>query len=1239
MDTPKVEIWDTPQTALNKLAYSVGVLPRWIYIDSSEHILNYPDIKVSNLRDDILSAGDKIPIQLYKDLSTKYPNVSEVEFVSLLLNSNYKEALQDDNILFATVVSKFNDFDSMNTLEKVKRGLQTFKLNVNRDHGMLKQSIEEQTNHDNIMRKILKKIPESTPINIIKTTKSQIMVLSEEIEQSTLYSARKADLSGYGLLSIFNNAITSIQVPYMYLSVFLDVDIPLGQLKDIPLGQLKDRTLIKLHKATIPKEEWMTDFADRKKVIDKQLRIKGKVVPNSIRVKILSSNIQSKEAYNYPKFNILPNGKIVSQNIMSYIDASISPSSDNLSGQLKDNKYIISMKFPSIKSGIKDEDMQRYFELVKFGIFKPVSSIKDTELSIVFYVLNITTIQYAFNEGITNDPILSKYMFINETSVPSSKRVNVQALFYHHTDDEIITDFKIIIHNKLTETSDVSVSGKKIPKNTNYLEVIVSKLSGIYLEQLESRTKPLILMMIKRYKEIEKEIINQYSVIKIKKGHVTPLTEIPSRKALTKLDKLKTTAPYLFLPHIYAKNLCTSQIKQPEIITDEEAGTTDHIVMKFPIKGEKSLVTGEIYPTHNYICTSREYSYPGLRHNFLTAPNYNEFAYVPCCFKLDQERKTSPYREYFMSEAPSQKKVSSYVLKTFKFLQPGRTGELPIDIQDFLRASSGHRPEAGIKEGVFLRYGCYGSFSSIIHCILAAKNPDTYKGDEKTEKRVHNIRRNILKKVFIEMSAPNIIPVDNTGDNISQILLKSSKEFADPKVYLDPKKYHAILTDYFKINLVLLERTADHPDGTLMIPYHLQTIPYMHREHSNYPTIVIYEHLGAEKDYAKYPISELIVIDRESTFDLNFGPQMYKNYLKGLMLMTKVIFPQESYNRLYKPPSINNILNQILEDTTGYCICYTIGTDKGPIMVLPERPILPLNAEYRDRYTIEDINKISIKSVDMIEVLRSAHGSKVTYVIKSSARCIAIKIGTNIPVYIPVHPPIPIPEGSVTEFSTIRYSKILKLRLKDNIPGNNTYNISENNKRISTTLLLKYIKNVLHSGNIPGSSQKEIENRLLYHLKLLKANNQITDRFALSLLMDITNIAPTEILFRSIRSFSMYINERYSHGMTVSDKLSILKSGDPYLFQKKDFEFGSYFLIQSTLKDKGIHRSLSLGYIWKEYKINTGYLTTPKHPSNLKYRLYDITEENTLIEGEMDTSSIVIITDGIDYATLLSIIN
>ena len=529
---------------------------------------------------------------------------------------------------------------------------------------------------------------------------------------------------------------------------------------------------------------------------------------------------------------------------------------------LEENNMVVEYPIsPQLDYGpiIKDFLASTFEDNLELGTGQEIKVIGD------FDIWNLAIEEYTFLDLVLNDPILNKYLYIEENdgafAIKKKLIVHYRSLFTDLWEGKTVAK-RVYISNyapvSVTLTQKELKVGQKYQiinedeyetdEDMDYVHVNITQAeNGEYTEDF-ARIFPLLLQYY-LLKKPEVEYLYK-DLIEIKENakiiNLTKEQEVKKGRKQKMSPNNVISAPELFVPN-YTGNGCNDPpilIEDSEIDYYEELGKQ---VMRFPIQD----------PRWNFVCPD-ETPFPGVKVNS-NLPNKDLFPYIVCCYKKDQHNKTK-YKNYeagilpvFNTGAKGNKIISSN-----KTVEADATAEIPVNIKNTLAQYS----EDSVK---MMRYGTIGDQNSLLHCVCTAIDDPNYLilDDENKSKYVYQLRR--LIAININPAVCKQEMYDYSVEEIQALINKKD-------VFLDPDLFYRLVEEAFQINIYTFSVKDD-----IVIPrhkmFHARPIRLLR------PTILIMK-LTEQRQHKSskliYPKCELIIDYDQDNYEVVkvFGQSM-----------------------------------------------------------------------------------------------------------------------------------------------------------------------------------------------------------------------------------------------------------------------------------------------------------------------------------------------------------------------------
>ena len=454
------------------------------------------------------------------------------------------------------------------------------------------------------------------------------------------------------------------------------------------------------------------------------------------------------------------------------------------------------------------------------------------------------------------------------------------------------------------DTKIIAKNPKKLSVGSYYLQLKIIRC--LNLKESE-KFKNIICKYIEYYNNSKDKVIEEYKEI-LKKSKTYKIEKLledekqfkEQKRYIRQKQLLKDIDPVKFIPgyaRICEKKFAPKILNENDIekyfgdnVTEEDIEKTKHMMLypKTPEEGKQ----------YYYSCMDNKnnHLFPGLQKNYLD--NFDKFPVVPCCFAKEQSLKMdSPFdlyygeknmnfeqmKEFFLEKEATD--TATHIITTQKFIPSGRFGVLPKDIISFLHSID--------PVNQYYRKGSIRSVDSVIDSLLYARKGE-YE-DMSISEKTNYIKK--IKERMIKVIEDNNIKYlqESYNMNILQILRDNS--------YINPHIFYPILQYIFKCNIILFTRNQQNPDGILSCPYFDKE--YLKFQPDNTEKFVlIYEHMGAETDNAKYPQCEIIFKHDKDTIYPTFK---YSEFIENINKCLYQMYPIKIFknvNDLFKKHDI-----------------------------------------------------------------------------------------------------------------------------------------------------------------------------------------------------------------------------------------------------------------------------------------------------------------------------------------------
>ena len=472
-----------------------------------------------------------------------------------------------------------------------------------------------------------------------------------------------------------------------------------------------------------------------------------------------------------------------------------------------DGRLIANLILNLGKRNIPRSEFQRR-ALKVFGNQPPkiVSSVETNAVGI-FYFPHQSIDTTVFSDMIMNDPHFYDIVAVDEAVRLSKVKKNVFMRTIYGSE-------AIAVQMNVGEKGELppGILDKEI-----YLRVRITKTTT---QERVKHLQKLVAKLVTLYNKNFQSVADDYAFYLPNSFVEEPLLTASTRKSL------RTITPGEIAPEVFPARYSRRCPTAPTIITDEEASTTERVVMEFPIFGETTK--------RNYICDYAREVFPGLQENKLE--NSREFPFIPCCYVKDQRIvKGSKYNHYFKGEKLKTTVQSQDIFKTGKILAPGTVGVLPKKINDLFETILPPTHQ-------FMRRGTNKSRFSFLEAILTARGV------------VNGLESNILERLNQELN--RFTTPEYAAAAKQELYHKSIPEIITMMKTKDLRAtwFVNMFELVFNCNIFIF---TDKNDGSLTVPDHDMCYYKLKPTKTTY---FIYQHWGSDADLPEFPQCELMVM-------------------------------------------------------------------------------------------------------------------------------------------------------------------------------------------------------------------------------------------------------------------------------------------------------------------------------------------------------------------------------------------
>lgn len=455
-----------------------------------------------------------------------------------------------------------------------------------------------------------------------------------------------------------------------------------------------------------------------------------------------------------------------------------------------------------------------------------IKNRKENGIKGVFAVPNFNLVKEVFLEFLTNDDIISHYLYVDEVRYLSTEK-SVLYVYYSpmggaaEAAEEPLTCF---LSQKVATRSDIFFKNKVLTLFVSYLNVRISR--ALTLSQIE-RFQQAFSTILSVYKDKFAGIVKEYA--SLIPGFKYTLEEEESLTGDSNLKKLQIKNPELF---IYGYPTKCEKTHQPIPIEKEEIKewkkTRD--IIQYPLDSEDY-----------YICPDENFKYPGLKVNKLE--NNDKYKYLLCCYLNDSGKPYKTWTKYKEGIDLEVEKSKVFNIVHLKIVTDGKLGYLPRNIYYLLKQYVSSQGQ----EYQFYRKGVIHNNSSFLHAVALALDPNYEKIEDKGE-YIADIRRNLLTGSGEE-------PASSLANVIQEMYYLGSKgessledDLLNDNVILDSQKFIGLVEAYYDCKIIVFIRNDEYPNGDFEIPFYSQGYLF-EKFNPNKKTVLIYKHRGQRSDH------------------------------------------------------------------------------------------------------------------------------------------------------------------------------------------------------------------------------------------------------------------------------------------------------------------------------------------------------------------------------------------------------
>lgn len=425
---------------------------------------------------------------------------------------------------------------------------------------------------------------------------------------------------------------------------------------------------------------------------------------------------------------------------------------------------------------------------------------------------NVAFNNIALSDLITNDPLVSEFLFLNEfnTLAVSEKEGKFMGVYYNPKHDNIVKgsirlDFRTYLEGTVTK-SIIKVSRVKNVAQIESLEYVLSRIITKYMNAEQNILKFYKDIIGATFDAIEQKLTR----LKVKEK-TTAITKI-------KLNPLKQANPEAFNTppnDKYYSSFCQNE-QQPYPFKEDVYKETIAKIIKKTGKSKEEVEKDMVieWPAESgeyYACepTNTKYKYPNLKplkyaqrykytddfiekfNNTLEAGNVSGVGGLPCCYI--KPRKTSIVKK--------PKIAATHIIKTMKPLDKDRVGEAPFNVRKTINHLSCVYPFDNSDN--LIRIGVGNPENSFIACLEKVINKK-----DVSEVDFKKIRKTLSKRDDLYICKQELY--DYTVTEIKDLIVNCD--------YFNPIHFIRLLEEHYKCNIFLFQMNTDEQEGNILLP-------------------------------------------------------------------------------------------------------------------------------------------------------------------------------------------------------------------------------------------------------------------------------------------------------------------------------------------------------------------------------------------------------------------------------------
>jgi len=464
------------------------------------------------------------------------------------------------------------------------------------------------------------------------------------------------------------------------------------------------------------------------------------------------------------------------------------------------NSNTFSMEYSPRNAASIDEIVRRVSDA--FPSVRFTREDNDANISGSFIVRSLLLDKSVLGDVVSVDPILRNFISLNEAQKPLSlkERTALHIIIYPFLHITATFNTVTTTQNEIVRTD--KNTNVRLMKGEKYIRV---QLSGIPNSTYVQWAQDTILKILTIYNARYDVVVNAYAqVFGAQWTPVAPIgmvndtmSGVQKNVELTKLEKLQSEDPDMFIPSYASKVQSTSQ---PKWIPKDKVQyylSKGVQVVRFPayITNSDKQVNNLGNKENYYISDTPNKPYLGLIENDIE--NCVDYPYLLASYKeksLTVDTKTWNITINVQRTGKKNGGTKGYILDVNKILQPERRGEIKTRI-------------ALLLSDRYKRLGMPQSTSSFMHCIYFAKNKAYASEDVIRQERI-----NMIRTVHPEVAAQERYD-DRVEDIVSDIMNVDG-------YVLNPFTDYRLLEEYYNVKIYTFTLDEETDEPILEVPRH-----------------------------------------------------------------------------------------------------------------------------------------------------------------------------------------------------------------------------------------------------------------------------------------------------------------------------------------------------------------------------------------------------------------------------------